>query len=52
MRSECIDQLEKWYGLMEGGAISSETYKELQETILKDIKKHVDVTENIAKLVY
>ena len=38
MRSECIDQLEKWHRLMECGAISNEEYKELQETILKDIK--------------
>lgn len=39
MRSECIDQLEKWHALMERGAISAEQYKELQKTILTDIKK-------------
>ena len=38
MRSECIDQLEKWHKLMECGAISNEQYAELKDTILKDIK--------------
>ena len=37
MRSECIDQLEKWHKLMECGAISNDQYKELKDTILKDI---------------
>ena len=39
MRSECIDQLDKWHRLMERGAISPEQYSELQKTILADIKK-------------
>ena len=39
MRSECIDQLDKWHKLIEHGAISPEEYKELQGTILTDIKK-------------
>ena len=39
MRSECIDQLDNWHKLMERGAISPEEYKELQGTILTDIKK-------------
>ena len=39
LRSECIDQLEKWHKLMERGAISMEQYKELQDTIMGDIKK-------------
>ena len=38
VRSECIDQLEKWHKLMECGAISNEQYAELKDTILKDIK--------------
>ena len=39
MRSECIDQLEKWHRLMESGAISAQQYHELQQTILSDINK-------------
>ena len=39
MRSQCIDQLDKWHALMEKGAISSKEYEELQKTILNDIKK-------------
>ena len=38
MRSECIDQLDKWARLMERGVISSEEYKEIQDNIMKDIK--------------
>ena len=40
LRSECIDQLEKWHKLMERGAISMEQYKDIQDTILNDIKKY------------
>lgn len=39
LRSKCIDQLDKWHALMERGAISSNEYKDLQATILSDIKK-------------
>lgn len=39
MRSECIHQLNQWHQLMEKGAITTEEYKEMQETILKDIKR-------------
>ena len=39
MRSECIDQLEKWHRLMTNGAITLEQYKEIQDNILSDIKK-------------
>ena len=39
LRSECIDQLEKWHTLMERGAISPDQYRELQSTIMSDIKK-------------
>ena len=38
-RSECINQLDKWHGLMERGAITEEEFKEMQQTILTDIKK-------------
>ena len=38
MRSQCIDQLDKWHALMEKGAISSKEYGELQKTILDDIE--------------
>ena len=39
MRSECIDQLEKWHRLMQNGAITPEQYEEIQDNILSDIKK-------------
>ena len=41
LRTECINQLDKWHThmLLEKGAISSEQYTQLQETILGDIKK-------------
>ena len=39
MRSECIDQLDKWHRLMERGATTSEQYQEIQDNILSDIKK-------------
>ena len=39
LRSECIEQLDKWHKLMEKGAISTEQYKDLQDTIMNDIKK-------------
>ena len=34
MRSELIDQVQKWYKLLETGAISDAQYTELKETIL------------------
>ena len=39
LRSECINQLDKWHQLMERGVISDDQYKELQDKIFKDIKK-------------
>ena len=39
MRSELIDQLQKWYQLLEMGGISQMQYNELKETILSDIKE-------------
>ncbi len=37
LRSECINQLDKWHGLLEKGAITQQQFDELQKTILKDI---------------
>jgi len=39
MRNELINQLEKWYQLLEIGAISQTQYAELKDTILLDIKE-------------
>ena len=39
LRTQCMDQLEKWHCLLEKGIISEEQYKELQGNILGDIKK-------------
>ncbi len=39
LRSECIDQLEKWHKLMELGAITQDQYVEHKDTIMSDIKK-------------
>ena len=40
LRSQCIEQLEKWHGLMESGAISRQQYDELQAKLFSDIKKY------------
>ena len=37
LRSECIDQLGKWYSLLEKGVITQSKYEELQEAILGDM---------------
>ena len=34
LRSECINQLDKWHQLKERGVISNEEYEELHKTIL------------------
>ena len=39
LRSECINQLDKWHQLKERGVISNEEYEELHKTILVDVKK-------------
>jgi len=39
LRSQCIDQLQKWHTLLESGAITREQYDDLQVTILDDIKQ-------------
>ena len=39
LRTECINQLDKWHMLLEKGAITSEQYTQLQGTILGDIEK-------------
>lgn len=38
LRTECINQLDKWHELLEKGAITLEQYTQLQGTILGDIK--------------
>ena len=40
LRSECIQQLSQWHQLMEKGAVSAEDYRDMQQTILKDIKRY------------
>ena len=37
LRSECIDQLNKWHGLLEKGAISQTQYDEFKKKIIGDI---------------
>ena len=39
LRTECINQLDKWHDLMEKKVISEEQYEELRESILSDIKQ-------------
>ena len=39
MRSECIQQLDQWHQLKQKGAITSAQYEEMQEAIIRDIKK-------------
>ena len=39
IRSECIDQLQKWHALLNSSAITKEQYEEFQSTILADIRK-------------
>ena len=39
LRSECMEQLEKWHSLLEKGAICEEQYTEMQANILGDIKR-------------
>ena len=37
LRSECIEQLNKWHSLLEKGIITQANYDRVQQTILKDI---------------
>ena len=39
MRSQLIEQLQKWYQLLDTGAITQVQYDERKETIMKDIKE-------------
>ena len=39
LRSECVQQLDKWHQLLEKGAITELEYKETQEPILKEMKR-------------
>ena len=38
MRTACIEQLDKWYTLLEKGRITQKQYSQLQEKILSDIQ--------------
>ena len=39
LRSECINQLDKWHSLLEKGVITQKQYEDMQETILSDMFK-------------
>lgn len=39
LRTELINQLDRWHQLLEKGAITQDQYQELQEKILSDVKK-------------
>ena len=39
LRTECIEQLQKWHSLLQNGAITKAQYDDLQDKILNDIKK-------------
>ena len=39
LRSECMQQLDKWHRLLEKGTITELEYKETQEHILKEMKR-------------
>ena len=39
VRSELIEQLDKWHKLLDSGAINQQQYDELQQIILRDIKQ-------------
>ena len=39
LRTECMEQLDKWYALLEKGVITTEQYEEHQQKILKDMKQ-------------
>ena len=39
LRSECINQLDKWHSLLEKGVISQEQYDGVQKTIMSDVMK-------------
>ena len=38
-RSECMDQLAKWYALLQKGGISEQHYKDMQTLIMEDMNK-------------
>ena len=38
LRSQCIDQLQKWHQLLESGIVSKDEYDNLQKKIMSDIK--------------
>ena len=40
LRTQCIEQLERWHNLMKSGGITKEQYDELQGSILSEVKKY------------
>ena len=40
LRTQCIEQLEQWHGLMEKGAISQEQYTDIQARVLDEMKNY------------
>ena len=40
LRTQCIEQLERWHQLMEKGGITKEQYDDLQDNILSEIKQY------------
>ena len=40
LRTQCIEQLERWHQLLEKGGINKEQYDELQDSILSEIKRY------------
>ena len=40
LRTQCIEQLERWHNLMKSGGITKEQYDELQASILSEVKKY------------
>ena len=39
LRSECIQQLDKWHDLLVRGVVTQEQYQEFKETIMNDLKR-------------
>ena len=40
LHTQCIEQLERWHGLMEKGAISQEQYTDIQAKVLDEMKNY------------
>ena len=51
LKGQLVDQLLKWHELLEKGGITQEQYEELQESIMKDVKKFLTVQYMLMILV-